>query len=182
MKTPDALAVLRSLDALPVPRRQHLAVLVATAPSDDERARLIWFARQENRHARDAVETDLRAELSLRDQYAARNPPRPIEASQARPNARSKVEGLGNPEPRPVVITFTTPTKTGPAPEPVRPMFAKKDASAAQKDKPEPEHGTLSRYQNFRCKCARCRDAKRQSYLRYKARLRERMNSDSQTN
>lgn len=192
MNLQDALAAIRDLEALPLPRRRHLAILVADAPTDAERARLVFVARDENRRVREQAEADLKARYAARAamadynaEHAADEPERPVRVR------RWEGDGITYPEPRPLTISWTTPTKAAPEqmPSKRRPLNGpvrhhgsspgrnetpKPKAKPEPKPKTEPEHGTLTRYQKpWYCRCPLCREVKRESNARHNAKRAE---------
>lgn len=173
MNTLDALAAIRRLDAVPEARRRYLAILIADAPSDADRARIVTMAKRDNIEVRYAIEAALKAEFSERARWAERNPERPAELPQ-RPSRRGQLvgaeEGTTHSGPRPVTVRYVQPTKTANETQTRerRPLmgqnkqYADKRVPVRKEPKPRkqaPEHG-LSAYSNRGCRCDVCKAAK----------------------
>ena len=164
MDTPEALAALRSLDALTLPRRQYLASLVATALTNQDRARIVVMAKRENTDQRFATKQALNAELAERARWASRERGRTAEGPQ-KPSQRTVRTDDTTPEHRPVTVRFVEPTQTAKGPR-ARPEGIGTDR---RYDKPEHvpterpsgrTHGIVSTY-NFGCRCGTCITAAR---------------------
>lgn len=173
MHTLDALSAIRSLDALPVPRRRHLAALALDAPTDPDRARIVRHAREEERRVRENLEADLKADHAARAAWTQRTAERPSEAPQRSSQRVDRTEST-TPAHRPVTVTWGEPTRTATAQQvrerrplngPVRHHGSESSTPAKPKPEPKPralpDHGTLGRYQNpHACRCSLCRAAK----------------------
>lgn len=174
MKTLDALAAIRQLDALPEVRRRYLAVLAADAPSVSDRARIVMMAQRENIEVRYATERAVNAELNSRARWAEDHPERPAEAPQkATGGRRWAEEGVSYPGPRSVTVRHVEPTKTATEKQTRerRPLmgqnkkYADKQVPVPTEPKPRkqaPEHG-LTGYAKRGCRCDICRAAKAES-------------------
>lgn len=170
MNTPDALAALSELAALSQGRRHYLATVVATAPTDQDRARIVMMARRENIDRRWATEHALKAELDDRREWAARNPLRPAEGPQ-RPSQRLVRTDDTTPKHRPVVVTWGLVTKTAKV-EPVRPEGIGTNRvynDAPKTPDPTRTHGIVSTY-NWGCRCTPCSEASASYGREYRAR------------
>lgn len=172
MQTLDALAALRSLDALPAPRRRHLAAVVVDARTDPDRRRIVRQAQEEDRRVRENLEADLKAELASRRAQAQAIAERPSAAAQRAYRRVDRTEGT-TPAHRPVTVRFVEPTKVTTAEQmrERRPLMSvnrkyddqKTTAPATPKPEPKPrpeaQHGSLTLYQKG-CRCEMCRAAK----------------------
>jgi hypothetical protein len=172
MNTLDALAALRELDVLAEPRRRHLCMLAADAPTDAERARLVFQARHEARQVRAQAEAALKAELAERARWAEDHAERPVEGP-LRPSRRGQLigaeEGTTHAGPRPVVVTYgpITRTATEKQKQERKPLMG---ANRKYPSAPAPEvkvkaprplkHGLASTYNHHGCRCDECRAAK----------------------
>lgn len=190
MNTLDALAALRRLDALPEARRRYLCVLATDARTDAERARIVLEARHEQRPVRADLEASLKAQYAERAALADYSVEHPENEPQRPAGVRRWHEDdVTYPEPRPVTIRYVEPTKTAPAnvPPKRRPLNGPvrhhgsspgrnvKPAEPVARQKVEPAHGTLTRYQRpWQCRCPLCREVKRQSNARHNAKRAER--------
>ncbi|MFB4348611.1 hypothetical protein [Microbacterium sp. CR_7] len=174
----EALAALHTLTDLPEARRRYLAVLAADAPTDADRKLIVVKARHECRTVRENLSADLRAEFDARRVAVAERAQRPAEVPQKPSQRRFPTpDGIRYPASRPVVITWTSPTKIS---EPVkvdrRPLVGKapeKKNTLEKKPKAVPviAHGTLSGYTNGKCRCPACAEVWR-DYSREYARGR----------
>lgn len=158
----DALAAIRQLDALAQPRRRHLAVLAADARTDADRALIVAMARRENIEVRWTLEQATTAEFAERARWTERNPQR-LPESHTEPSKRryGLAEGVRFPAHRPVLVSWTTPTKTGNQQPERRPLFTanKKYDDPAPIEKPI-QHGTSTAYNRDKCRCDACKAAK----------------------
>lgn len=178
MDTPEALAALRTLAALPLLRRQYLASLVATAPTNQDRNRIVVMAKRENTDQRWATEQALKAEFSARREWASRNRERPAEGPQKPSQRGERVErgDSATPTHRPVSVRYVEPTKTA-TPEQAR----ERRPLMAPNRRYEPEqvpsktphtgrtHGIVSTY-NHGCRCDACSEASKRHGRAYRAR------------
>lgn len=175
MDTSDALTALRALD-LPSQRHRTLAAQIVAA-DDIERRRVLYRARAEVAAAQDAAQSDYEALRRSRADWACRNPVQ----SRTAPSA-SIVSTYGDrdgviPQPRPVVVTWTTPKRPDVIRERVsqnlpesyadiaRKQAAKLEAERAREPASEPDivHGTSRAYRQAGCRCEECRDWKRKT-------------------
>lgn len=186
MQITDALLALRQLDALAEPRRRHLCMLAADARTDADRELIVVKARDEQRAVRANLEAALKADYTARARWAADNPAKPAESAQ-RLSKRGQLvgaePGTTHTGPRPVTVTWGPITRTA-TEEQVRerkPLMGRNrvyptaPAVPVAKVKPEPAHGTLTRYQRpWQCRCSLCREVKRQSNARHNAKRADR--------
>lgn len=114
MNASDAVAALRELADLPSQRRAELARRAVHAPTDADRARLVYRARAEAESAREEHERQVSEDYAARLAAMAER-----EASQ---DARDKPQtpgrrryadpdGLRYPDARPVTVRYTTPRR-----------------------------------------------------------------------
>ena len=166
MRIPEAVAALRSLDALPDARRRYLCVLAARAATDTERSRIVLEARRESRRVRENLTAALRAEFTARTQSATRAASRPVEPAERPTGSRyADADGMRYPEPRPVTISWTQPTKTGHPKARAEGVGKNREYVEEPPRKNRPEHG-LTGYNKRKCRCEVCVQAKKDSRLR----------------
>lgn len=171
MDTLEAVDALRTLDALSIPRRQYLCTVVATAPTNGDRARIVMVAKRENTERRRATEQGLRAELDARRTAESHTPQG---ASQVPSRSSQRVVRTDETAPahRPVTIRFVKPTKVGKEAS-RRPEAIGKNHSYAEPAEPTTpaassgtakpiKHGVSTGYQRG-CRCDDCRAAKARS-------------------
>ena len=173
MDISEAVAAIRSLDALTSPRRAYLIRSLHDAPPTGEWGRIVDSAKAEADAAKTAREDAVEAAWRARNARPAPAPAEPRTAPQraAQPHAERE---FWRP-PGPVTVTWTTPTKplvervqkraegiTGAKP---KPTTSPKSIEPAPHEKATVgiAHGTVRGYNHQACRCELCREAKRAS-------------------
>ena len=150
------LQALRALD-LPAPRVAYLSRLILSAPTPDERERIIDEATTESRRNAYRIKAQEDRLYRLRREYEQATASTPQAPSAPRTGSRRYTEM--HPEPRPVSVSYTKPTKQ--APEPV------------DESKPvcPPEHPHSDHcYTAHKCRCSQCRAAKAKTQREHRQR------------
>lgn len=167
MDTHAAVTALRTLDALPEARRRYLAALAASAPTDQDRARIVVMARRENIDQQWATEQALKAEFDARRSWMPRSPERPAEAPR-KPSRRIVRTDDTTPEHRPVTVRFVVPRQVATVerarPEGIGGNHVYDRPVPAPEAKPM-KHG-ITGYNQHGCRCELCRAAKAESRKR----------------
>ncbi|HEY9309915.1 MAG TPA: hypothetical protein VIP82_19095 [Microbacterium sp.] len=181
VKPEDALAALRSLDALAPQRRRELMARAVHAPTDAARARLVFVARAEDARVSEELEETGRevyeARLkAMRERELSEDAPEKSSVLVSRPLRIE--EGIYLPPARPVTVRFVEPRKPdAEIPERRANVIGMNHAQrVAEREQQQhvptvlavhPKTGTPlvhgSRGYRLGCRCDECKIAKRQS-------------------
>lgn len=165
METSQALTTIRTLDALPVQRRRHLAAQIAHALTHDQRQHIVVRATAENALALE-IEDDIQAEYA--DRLAASRARAQREENAVQTASAPAWRGFSDheelPAARPVTITYTTPTK------PLSEEKRREGIGLNSDQWGKRTHGITSTY-NSGCRCEKCSLASREHGRQRRARL-----------